>query len=87
MSRLQQVLGGSPLSVLLKLLVLSLLVGAVVAGLGLSPRLLLYRLADAFETVFGFGFDAVRNAGRYLLTGAMIVLPVWLVLRILAWRR
>lgn len=87
MATLERVLGGSPLGVLVKLLVLSLLVGAILAGIGLSPRALLDQAVDAFEALFGYGFDAVRNVGRYLVTGAMIVVPIWIVARLLAARR
>jgi hypothetical protein len=36
-SNLTRLLGGSPVAVLLKLVFLSLVVGAIMAGLGLSP--------------------------------------------------
>jgi hypothetical protein len=29
-----------------------------------------------------FGFSDIRQVGRILLTGAMVVVPVWLVLRL-----
>lgn len=87
MSTLHRILGGSLLGTLVKLLFLSLLVGAILAGLGLSPRALLWQAIDAFEAVFGYGFDAVRNVGQYVLTGAMIVIPIWILARLLAARR
>ena len=87
MSRLERWLGGSPLAVLLKLLFLSLLVGIIMAALGLTPMGLVARLAHAVRSVFDLGFDALRDFGRYILTGAMIVLPLWLVLRLAGARR
>lgn len=87
MGTLTRLLGGSPLAVLLKLVVLSLVVGAIMAGLGLTPRMLAYRLLDSFESLFGVGLDALRNIGHYVLMGAVIVLPVWLVARIISARR
>jgi hypothetical protein len=87
MSTLERVLGGSLIGTLLKLLFLSLLVGAILAGLGLSPMALLEQAIYAFEAVFGYGFDAVRNVGRYVVTGAMIVIPIWILARVMAARR
>lgn len=82
MNFFERLLGGSPLSVLIRLVVLSLLVGVVMATLGLDPRSLLRYAIDSFEAMFGYGFDALRNAGRYILTGALIVLPIWIVVRL-----
>jgi hypothetical protein len=77
----QRVLGGSPVSVVLKLLFLSLVIGAILAGFGFTPTTLPSRILAAARSVWNLGFDAVRNAGAYVLTGAMVVVPVWLIMR------
>ncbi len=77
----QRVLGGSPVSVVLKLLFLSLVIGAILAGFGFTPTTLPSRVLAAARSVWNLGFDAVRNAGAYVLTGAMVVVPVWLIMR------
>jgi hypothetical protein len=82
-SNLQRYLGGSPLAVLLKLIVLSLIVGAIMAGLGLTPGNLVRLVTETVRQVFGLGFDAVRDLGGYILTGAIIVIPIWILMRIL----
>jgi hypothetical protein len=87
MGWLERILGGPPLAVIAKLVFLSLVVGAILAGLGLSPALLLALAVDAAEGLFGLGFDAIRDVGRYILTGAAIVIPIWLVARLLGGRR
>jgi hypothetical protein len=79
---LQRFLGGSPGPVLVKLVFLSLLVGAFIALLGLTPLALLDRLVRIAREVFGLGFDAVREVGLWLLYGAVIVLPIWLLGRL-----
>jgi hypothetical protein len=81
-SNLTRLLGGSPVAVLLKLVFLSLVVGAIMAGLGLSPGGLVRLLAEAVRSVFGLGLDTLRDIGGYILAGAMIVLPIWLLTRI-----
>ncbi len=79
---LQRILGGPPGAVLAKLVFLSVLVGAFLAVFGLTPPDLFNALARLFHRVFGFGFEALREAGRYFVYGAMIVVPLWLVLRV-----
>jgi hypothetical protein len=39
-------------------------------------------LAEAVRSVFGLGLDTLRDIGGYILAGAMIVLPIWLLTRI-----
>ena len=87
MSIFQRWLGGSPLGVLLKLVFLSLLVGVVLAYLGLTPLELLYRFADSLQALFGIGFDSIRDIGGYVLTGAVIVIPLFLLSRLMSARR
>ena len=79
---LQRFFGGSPGPVLVKLVFLSLLVGAFIALLGLTPFELLDRLVRIVREVFGLGFDAVREVGLWLLYGAVIVVPIWLLGRL-----
>ena len=75
-------LGGSPLAVLFKLVLLSILIGVVLSALGLDPLNIFYSIERLIRTVWDMGFDAVRWLWRYFLLGAVIVIPVWLILRI-----
>jgi hypothetical protein len=84
---LTRFLGGSPLAVALKLAVLSIIVGAVLHFLGLSPYRLIRGLRRAIEDLLGSGWDAVRTIGDFALYGAMIVVPIWIVMRLVATRR
>jgi hypothetical protein len=79
---MQDFLGGSPLSILVKLIFLSLLVGALLAFLDVTPVDLANRLMRMLRSIFGLSFDAVRDMGRWILYGAMIVVPIWLVVRL-----
>ena len=86
-SALSRFLGGSPLGVAIRLAIVSLLVGAFMVWQGVHPAEF-YRYVEALvETVWRLGFGSLRNAGEYLLAGAAVVLPVWLVMRLLNWRR
>lgn len=80
-------LGGSPGAVLVKLLLVSLLVGVVLAWLGITPFGLWLGLRDFAHAIVANGFRGLHDIGRYILTGAAIVIPVWLVLRLLDSRR
>ena len=76
-------LGGSPLAVIFRLGLLSILVGVILEVLGLEPWNIFESLQRLVRRVWDMGFDAVRWLGRYLLLGAIVVLPIWLVLRIM----
>jgi hypothetical protein len=75
-------LGGSPLTVLLKLVLLSILIGVVLSALGLDPWNIVQSIERLIRTIWNMGFDAVVWLWRYFLLGAVIVIPVWLILRI-----
>jgi hypothetical protein len=75
-------LGGPPLAVLGKLIVLSILVGVVLAAVGLDPWNIFESVQRLVRWVWDLGFDAVRRLWRYFLLGAAIVVPVWLIMRL-----
>jgi hypothetical protein len=75
--------GGSPVTVLLRLIVVSFVVGFLLETFGFDPVGLLNEVVRAARHIAEFGLTDVRQIGRILLTGAMVVVPVWLVLRLL----
>jgi hypothetical protein len=75
-------LGGPPLSVLFRLALLSILVGVILEALGFDPWNILDSVRRLAEHIWDMGFDAVRFLWRYLLLGAVIVVPIWFVLRL-----
>jgi hypothetical protein len=75
--------GGPPLSVLFRLVLLSILVGVVLEALGLDPWNILDSLRQLVQHVWDMGFDAVRFLWRYLLLGAAVVVPIWFLMRLL----
>ena len=87
MSTLERWIGGSPLGVVIRLLFLSLVVGILLAAFGLTPVGIVRQIVDGFRAVMGLGIDAFREFGSYILTGAMIVIPLWLLSRVLGARR
>lgn len=75
-------LGGPPLRVLAQLIVLSLVVGIVLSALGVSPFDIIEGFRRLIDRVWFAGFDTIVWAWRYFLLGAVIVVPVWLIMRI-----
>jgi Family of unknown function (DUF6460) len=76
-------LGGSPMAVLLRLIVVSFVVGLLLESFGLEPMSLIEEAMRAGRHIIEYGLTDVRQVGRILLTGAMVVVPVWLLLRLL----
>jgi Family of unknown function (DUF6460) len=79
---LYRFLGGSPLAVAFRLILLSTLVGVVLAAIGFDPWNILYSIRTLFQRLWDIGFDAVNWLWRYFLLGAVIVIPVWLLSRL-----
>jgi hypothetical protein len=75
--------GGPPLSVILRLILLSTLIGVILQVLGLDPWNIFESLRGLVLRVWDMGFDAVRWLWRYLLMGAVVVVPIWLVIRLM----
>jgi hypothetical protein len=81
-----QFLGGNPFGVILRLVILSIFVGIVMSALDISPRNLIYKL-QLIERISALGFGAVEGAISYFLIGAVIVVPIWFISRLLSARR
>ncbi|MGY2052667.1 DUF6460 domain-containing protein [Methylobacterium sp. JK268] len=83
-SELRRFLGGSPAAVFVKLVFLSLLVGAGMAMIGITPRALYYRAYDALRDLMEIAFSSFHDAGAWLAAGAVVVVPLWFLSRLLA---
>jgi len=75
-------LGGTPLSVLARLVLLSIVVGVILSAVGLDPWNILYSIERLIRNVWDMGFDALRWLWRYFLLGAALVVPIWLLVRL-----
>ncbi|ACA17665.1 conserved hypothetical protein [Methylobacterium sp. 4-46] len=83
-SDLRRFLGGSPAAVLVRLVFLSLLVGAGMAMIGITPRALYVHAYDTLRTLIDLGLSTFHDAGTWLIAGAVVVVPLWLLSRLLA---
>ncbi|WP_084572832.1 DUF6460 domain-containing protein [Methylocapsa aurea] len=83
---LNRFLGGSPGSVFLRLLFVSLIVGAFLMWFDIRPQDIFRGVIDLINRIWALGFDAIREVANYIIVGAAIVVPVWLALRLLNMR-
>lgn len=83
---IRRFLGGSPLKVLLKLIVASFIVGFVMSIFGWHPRDIYAGLARMMSNLWERGFQIIADSADYLLLGAAIVVPLFLIIRLFSYR-
>ena len=74
--------GGEPLSVFFRLVLLSILIGVVLSAFGLDPFNIVESILRIIRRIWEMGFDAIAWVWRYFLLGAVIVVPIWLIVRL-----
>jgi hypothetical protein len=82
-SQVTRFFGGPPLSVIFRLVLLSVLVGVILKVLGLDPFNILRSIEELIRFLWDMGFDALVWLWRYFLLGAVVVVPIWLIVRLL----
>lgn len=80
---MQRFFGGNPLAVAIRLIIISIVTGIALKAAGFDPRDLLEAIPNLIQAIYDLGFSWVESAFQYFLLGAVIVLPVWLLLRFL----
>jgi hypothetical protein len=79
--------GGNPIWVIVRLALLSVIVGVILVGLGLTPYELVNGAMRFIRQLWHMGFDAIEQLGEYFLIGAVIVVPIWIIMRLLSMGR
>ncbi|MDZ7628956.1 MAG: DUF6460 domain-containing protein [Parvularculaceae bacterium] len=83
----RKLIGAQPRRTAIKLTIASVIVGAFLAFWGVSPREFWSGVFEVFRGIIGWLGDSVgeiiANLITYLLFGAAIVVPVWIVMRML----
>lgn len=74
--------GGEPLWVVLRLVVISLVLGIVLAAFDLDAFGLVQKIRELLSALYNLGFDAFRWIFDYFILGAVIVVPIWLIFRL-----
>ena len=79
-----QIFGGNPLDVVIRLAILSIVVGIVLSALNIQPSELVQYIRLLIQRIYNLGFGAFESLLGYLLIGAVVVIPIWLLTRIFA---
>jgi hypothetical protein len=85
--RTNRFLGDTPGRVLLKLIVVSLVVGVVMSAFNWSPMDIVYGIENFIRRIWNLGFGAIESFASYLVLGAAVVIPCFIILRLLNYRR
>ena len=85
--RANRFLGDSVLRTILKLLVVSFIVGVIMSAFNWYPVDVFYWIRDAVVNLWNMGFAALGRFGSYLVLGATIVIPAFIIIRLLNYRR
>lgn len=86
-SSLTRFLGDSPWRVIIKLLVVSLIVGFVMSAFHWSPWDIFYAMRDTVVHLWNMGFEALGRFASYIVLGAAVVIPLFIIIRVLSYRR
>ena len=78
------IFGGNPLAVIFRLALFSIVVGIVLKALGVDLRNFFESLNILLRRIYDLGFDAIDWLLEYLVLGALVVVPIWLIARIAA---
>lgn len=74
--------GGNPFGVVIRLALISIAVGIVMSALGIDLSNFFDRLNTLLRNLYDLGFGAIEWVLQYMLLGALIVVPIWLVTRV-----
>ena len=66
-------------STVVKLAILSLIVGFTLAFFGIEPRNLVTALGSTVVEIYEIILRFIQWAMKYILLGAVVVVPIWLV--------
>jgi hypothetical protein len=80
--RLTRFLGDTPLRVAARLLVLSFIVGLVLAALNIHPFDVYEWVERLIRRIYNMGFAFFADAFDYLIAGALIVVPLFILMRL-----
>jgi len=77
-----KIIGGSPLGVAARLALISIAVGIVMNALGIDLSNFFHRINVLLRNIYDLGFGAFEWLLEYLLLGALVVVPIWVIARL-----
>lgn len=72
---------GQPVKMIIKLILMSLLVGFILKILGITPVGLFEWAVETVAHIINISFNSVEKVIGYVITGAVVVIPIWLFMR------
>ena len=85
--RMNTFLGDTPFRVFLKLAVISLIVGVVMRSMGWTAMDVVRWIRELVMHVWNMGWSAIENFADYLILGAAVVIPAFILIRLFAMRK
>lgn len=79
----EKIFGGSPLGVIARLALISIAVGVVMSALGIDLSNFFHRINVLARKIYDLGFGAFEWILEYLLLGALVVIPIWILSRLI----
>lgn len=67
------------LGTIIKIVLASLILGFVLRFFEIDPRDLLLNFGDTIKSAFSWAGEFVSGSIEYVLVGAVIVIPIWLI--------
>lgn len=80
-------LGDTPGRTIVKLIVASLIVGFLMRVFDVQPMDIVHNVRFFLLDLWYTGFDAFGRVGSYLILGATIVIPIFILIRLLSYKR
>jgi len=81
--KLNAFLGDSVGRTIVKLLVISLVVGILLSFFNFTAYEVWLAVKNFFARLYDLGFEAIGKVGEYIIGGALIVVPIFLIMRFL----
>lgn len=78
-----RIFGGNPIGVIVRLVLLSIIVGIVMSALNIRPETIVYHVRLLIDRISQLGFGIFESAFGYFVLGAAVVIPIWLIARLL----
>ena len=82
-NRVDNFLGDTLGRTIIKLAIISMVVGIIISALNITPYEVWDAIRHFFVNLYNLGFDALWSVGKYLVYGAMIVVPIFVIMRLL----
>jgi hypothetical protein len=79
----RQLFGESVAGTIVRLVLLSIVVGIIFSALDINLFNIVERFQLLMRRIAEFGFDALHWALRYFVLGAVVVVPIWFIVRLL----